>query len=57
MYVSTLRQSGVDSGVDSIPSVKVKDSRHYVVIGFNEFLKELYTAALADYHFFVFFKL
>ena len=42
---STLRQSGVDS----IPSVKVKDGRDYIVPGFNEFLKELHTAARTDY--------
>ena len=42
---SNLRQSGVDS----IPSVKVKDGRDYIVPGFNEFLKELHTAARTDY--------
>ena len=36
---STLRQSGVNS----IPSVEVKDFRNYIVVGFNEFLKKLYT--------------
>ena len=37
------------SSVDSISSVKVKDGRDYVVPGFNEFLKELRTAARTDY--------
>ena len=42
---STLRQSGVDS----ILSVKVKDGRDYIVLGFNKFLKELHTAVRTDY--------
>ena len=40
---STLRQSGVDS----IPSVDVKDGRDF--IGFNEFLNELHIAARTDH--------
>ena len=39
---NTLRQSGVDS----IPPVKVKDGRDHIVPGFNEFL---HTAARTDY--------
>ena len=43
---STLRQSGIDS----ILSVKVKNGRDYIVLGFNWLLRELHTAARTDYN-------